>query len=68
MARRVRAAFVVPRDAGPAIVYPAAVVGTGRNREGGRRFLAFLRTGAAADVFRRAGFIPLPALSAVEGP
>jgi len=67
-ARRARAALIVPRDQGPAIIYPAAIIGGGRNREGARRLLAFLRGGAAADVFRRAGFIPLPAPSFVEGP
>jgi molybdate transport system substrate-binding protein len=67
-ADRARAALVIPRAEGPAIVYPAAVIRGGRNVAGGRRFLAFLRTPEAAAVFRQAGFIPLPVPSAVEGP
>jgi molybdate transport system substrate-binding protein len=55
-ARRARAALVVPAAEGPRIRYPAAVIGTGDNRDGGRRLLAFLRSAAAAAVFTRAGF------------
>ena len=59
-APRAREAFVVPRDEGPDIVYPAAVIRSGANADGSRRFLAFLRTSEAAAIFQRAGFIPLP--------
>lgn len=55
-ARRASVVFVVPRDQGPHIVYPAAVVTTGRNREGAMRFLAFLQSAAARAIFERAGF------------
>jgi molybdate transport system substrate-binding protein len=58
-AGRTREAFVVPIDQGPRIVYPAAVIRSGRSPGAARRFLAFLRTPAAAALFRDAGFIPL---------
>jgi len=55
-AAHVREAFVVPAAQGPHIVYPAAVVRSGNNSEGARRFLAFLRTPEASAVFTGAGF------------
>jgi molybdate transport system substrate-binding protein len=55
--RHVREAFVVPALEGPRIVYPAAVVRAGPNQDGGRRFLRFLRSAEATDVFERAGFL-----------
>ncbi|MGE0393149.1 MAG: molybdate ABC transporter substrate-binding protein [Vicinamibacterales bacterium] len=55
--RRARAAFVLPVAAGPAILYPAAVVRSGRNKAGGRRFLAFLRSTTAVSLFEKAGFL-----------
>lgn len=58
-ARRARAAFVVPVDEGPRIVYPAAVLRGGSNETGARRVLAFLQGGEAARIFERAGFVPL---------
>lgn len=57
---RVRAAFVVPAAEGPRIVYPAAVLRTGPNQAGARRFVEFLRTPAAAAIFTGAGFTTLP--------
>lgn len=59
LAPRAREAFVVPLDQGPRIVYPAAVIRSGRSPDAARRFLAFLRTTEAAALFRQAGFIPL---------
>jgi len=57
-----REALVVPLAEGPRIVYPAAIVRAGKNQEGGRRLLAFLRSPDATAVFARAGFIaPVPA-------
>lgn len=55
--RRARLAFVVPVAEGPAILYPAALVRTGRNAAGGRRFLAFLRSAPALALFEKAGFL-----------
>jgi len=61
IAAHAREALLIPAAEGPRIVYPAAIVRAGKNREGGRRFLAFLQTPAAAAVFTRAGFIALSA-------
>jgi molybdate transport system substrate-binding protein len=55
-AAHVREALVIPPAQGPPIVYPAAVVRSGSNAEGARRFLAFLRTPEAIGVFTAAGF------------
>jgi len=60
MATHAREALLIPAAEGPRIVYPAAIVRAGKNPEGGRRFLAFLQTPAAAAVFTRAGFVLLP--------
>jgi molybdate transport system substrate-binding protein len=60
-AARAREALLIPGAEGPRIVYPAAIVRAGKNPAGGRRFLTFLQTPAAAAVFTRAGFIALPA-------
>lgn len=58
-ARRAIPALLVPADEGPVIRYPGAVMTTGANPTGGRKFLAFLQTVPARDAFRRAGFIPV---------
>src|SRR5438552_4430085 len=56
-----REALIIPAAGGPRIVYPAALVRAGKNPDGGRRMLAFLRTPDAIAVFTRAGFIaPVP--------
>jgi molybdate transport system substrate-binding protein len=60
IAAHAREALLIPAAEGPRIVYPAAIVRAGKNHDGGRRFLAFLQTPAAAAVFTRAGFIALP--------
>jgi molybdate transport system substrate-binding protein len=62
IAQRAREALLIPAAEGPRIVYPAAIVRSGRNPEGGRRFLAFLQTPEAAVVFMRAGFVAPNAL------
>ena len=40
------------------VIYPAAVLKTGRNQEAAREFLAYLRTDDAMKVFEAAGFAP----------
>jgi molybdate transport system substrate-binding protein len=65
-APRAREAFVVPAADGPRIVYPAAIIRTGRSTDAARRFLAFLRGPQAAAIFRQAGFTPLPEVSRRE--
>jgi molybdate transport system substrate-binding protein len=57
IARHARLAFTVPLADGPAIRYPAAVIRSGANVEGGRQFLAYLRGEEAAGVFTGAGFL-----------
>ena len=52
-----REALLIPVADGPRIVYPAAVVRTGKNQEAARRLLDFLRSADAAAVFTRAGFL-----------
>lgn len=52
---RVRTLLVVGAGEGPAIVYPAAVVTTGRNGAGARRLLGYLEHEGRA-VFARYGF------------
>jgi molybdate transport system substrate-binding protein len=54
--RHTKIAFAVPPGDAPPITYPAALIRTGLNPEGGRRWLAFLKTGEATEVFTRAGF------------
>ena len=53
-------AFAVPPEAGPTIVYPAAVIRDAPNPAGAARFLAHLRSDAARRRFDAAGFIGLP--------
>ena len=40
------------------VIYPAAVIKTGRNQEAAGKFLAYLRTDDAMKVFEAAGFAP----------
>ncbi len=53
----VREALVIPAAEGPRIVYPAALVRGGKNPEGGRQLLAFLRSPEAIAIFTRSGFL-----------
>jgi molybdate transport system substrate-binding protein len=52
-----REALVIPAAEGPRIVYPAALVRGGKNPEGGRQLLAFLRSPEAIAIFTRSGFL-----------
>jgi molybdate transport system substrate-binding protein len=49
-------ALAIPVADGPRIVYPAAVIRAGRNREAASRFLAWLRRAEAVKIFEAAGF------------
>ena len=53
-------AYAVPPEAGPAIVYPAAVVRDAPDPVRAARFLEHLQSGAARRRFEAAGFIALP--------
>ncbi len=55
LTRRVTVAGVFPVGSHPPISYPAAVIGA-HDSAAARAFLAFLRTPAAADIFKRFGF------------
>ena len=50
---------IVPVDSYPDVVYPAAVVQGGKNNEGAREMLEFLKSEAGKEIFRRHGFTPL---------
>ena len=50
---------VISGPGAPRIVYPAALVTRAPNRAGAQRFLAFLRSPAAAAVFARCKFTPI---------
>jgi len=58
-ARRISLALAIPVADGPRIVYPAAVIRAGWNRNGATRLLAWLRDTEAAGIFKSAGFVPL---------
>jgi molybdate transport system substrate-binding protein len=58
--RQVRVAWAIPREDGPRISYPLAVVKGGDNPAGGRRFLAWLTSAAGKSVFVKYGFITQP--------
>lgn len=53
---KVRIALEIPAEFAPKIVYPAAIVAGSKHQEQAQRFLAFLKTGEAGQVFRRLGF------------
>lgn len=59
ISRKVKIAYAVPLEAGPRIVYPAAVVRQGKDPAGAARFLRFLEGPEAEKVFRRYGFLTL---------
>ena len=56
-ASHAREALLIPQSEGPRIVYPAAVVRNGKNLEGARRLIDFLRGAEAMAIFARAGFL-----------
>lgn len=56
IARQAAVAFHVPGEQAPPIAYPAAVTMGGGNREGGRRFLAFLTSDRGRAILSSAGF------------
>jgi molybdate transport system substrate-binding protein len=45
-----------PPELSPKISYPAAVMANSAHLDGAKRFLAFLKSNEAAQVFQRAGF------------
>lgn len=55
-AHRASLAFAVPVSDGPRIVYPAAVIRSGRNRDAATRLLGWLQGAEASRIFEAAGF------------
>jgi len=48
--------FHAPAELSPKITYPAAVIANSAHLDGAKRFLTFLKSSEAAQVFQRAGF------------
>lgn len=59
ISKKVRIAYEVPRAEGPKISYPFAVLKESENPEAAHRFLAYLGSKPALDVFREFGFLIL---------
>jgi len=55
--RSVRIAFEVPAAEGPKISYPAAIVGESKQKAAAQKFIDFLQSSPAREVFRKYGFI-----------
>jgi molybdate transport system substrate-binding protein len=59
ISKRVKIAWEVPRDEGPAISYPFAVLAESERPEAARKLLAFLESPPSLAVFRKYGFLVL---------
>ena len=57
ISKKVRVAFEVPAAEGPKISYPVAVLAEAEQREPAKAFVDYLASPAAAEVFRRYGFV-----------
>jgi molybdate transport system permease protein len=55
----VRAAFEIPAELTPRIVYPAAVLASAPHADRARAFVEFSRSASARELFAAAGFVPL---------
>jgi molybdate transport system substrate-binding protein len=60
ISKKVKIAYEVPRAEGPKISYPFAVLKASRQADAARRFLAFLESPPALEVFRKYGFLLTP--------
>ena len=60
ISKKVRIVYEVPAVEGPRISYPAAVIRESRHLEAAKKFLDFLGSPAAAQIFRRYGFLLNP--------
>jgi molybdate transport system substrate-binding protein len=60
ISKKVKTVFEVPRDTGPAISYPMALVKDSKEAAAAKKFLDYLSSPAADEVFSRRGFILLP--------
>ncbi len=59
MADKVRVAAQAPAGSHSPVIYPAAVIAAGAAKAEGEKFLAYLKTPAAAAVFQKYGFQPV---------
>lgn len=57
ISRAVKIAYEVPAAEGPKISYPAAVLADSRQQAAAQRFLDYLQSDSARQIFRRYGFI-----------
>ncbi len=57
ISRSVRIAFEVPAAEGPKISYPVAIVGDSKQKAAAQKFIDFLQSPPAQEVFRKYGFI-----------
>jgi molybdate transport system substrate-binding protein len=57
ISRAVRIAFEVPASEGPKISYPVAIVGDSKQKAAAQRFIDYLQSPPAREVFRKYGFI-----------
>jgi molybdate transport system substrate-binding protein len=61
ISKKVKIAYEVPAAGGPKISYPLAMIAASTHPEAARKFLAYLESPAALDVFRRYGFLVMAA-------
>ena len=57
ISKKVKVAFEIPLDQGPAISYPMAVIKTSKQPDAAKAFLDYLGGETAASIFKRYGFI-----------
>jgi molybdate transport system substrate-binding protein len=60
ISRKAKVAYEVPENEGPKIIYPLAQVKGGPSPDAAKKFLAYLESGNADNVFTRHGFGILP--------
>ncbi|SRR5579871_726691 len=58
LSKKVKTAFEVSLKQGPKISYPVAQLKDSKSREAAAKFLAFLKSKDALDVFKKYGFLP----------
>lgn len=63
VSKKVKIAFEVPREKGPKIVYPVAVVRESKKKAAAREFVEFLQTWEAKEIFKRYGFSVLESVT-----
>ncbi len=59
VSKTVRIAYEIPRERGPKIVYPVAVMKHSRKKQAARDFSSFVSSKKAKEIFQRYGFVVL---------